>query len=229
MNFRTLVSLLGVVTFFAGCAATSQPYVPLDKAMLNGKAGRVGVAMTTLPTPDTRFPGADCLLCAATASMMNSSLTSHTKKLPPEGLDALKGRLAEMLKSKGTDAVVVADGVDLKSLPDFATKGPNVALKDFTALKGKLSVDKLLLVDVNRLGIYRQYSSYVPSSDPIAEFGFKGYLVNLNNNTYEWYQAFLETKGSEGKWDEPPDFPGPTNAYFQVLEVGKDSLLNAFQ
>ena len=77
--------------------------------------------------------------------------------------------------------------------------------------------------------MYRQYSAYIPVSDPRAELEIKGYLVNLSNNTYEWYQMFGEVKGSDGIWDEPPHFPGLTNAYFQALEHGKDRLLSTFK
>jgi hypothetical protein len=35
-------------------------------------------------------------------------------------------------------------------------------------------------------------------------------------------------KGSDGPWDESPSFPGLTNAYFQVLEMGKDAFLKPF-
>jgi hypothetical protein len=52
-----------------------------------------------------------------------------------------------------------------------------------------------------------------------------GYIVNLKNNTYEWYLPVLVTKAADQNWDEPPKFPGLTNAYFQALEIGKDSFL----
>ena len=228
-KIRSGVSWLSVVILVAGCAATPQSSVELGKDALSPTSGRVGVAMTPLPKIDTRFPGADCLLCLAAASVMNSSLTSYTEKLPPEGLPELKGTLAALIHKKGAEAVVIADDIKVDALPDFASKGPNVALKDFTGLKQKYSVDKVLVIDVTQLGMYRDYSAYIPTSDPRAEFALKGYLVNLSNNTYEWYQTFSEAKGTDGNWDEPPSFPGLTNAYFQVLEEGKDALLGTFK
>lgn len=229
MKTRSILALIGVVVLAVGCATPRQSYVELDKSAINGKSGKVGVAMTPLRKPDTRFPGADCLLCMATASLLNASLTSHTQKLPPEGLPELKDTLAELIRKNGGEAVVIADEIKLDALPDFSGEGPNIARKDFSVLKQKYAIDKILVLDVPVLGMSRQFSGYIPTSDPRAEFEINGYLVNLSNNTYEWYQTFSEAKGTSGSWDEPPDFPGLTNAYFQALETGKDRLVGTFQ
>jgi hypothetical protein len=230
MKSLIFISLLGVVLLAAGCAAPRQPFVELNKKeVLNGKAGKIGVAMTPLPKSDTRFPGADCLLCIATASLVNSSLTSHTQKLPPEGLLDLKNTVAELIRKQGAESFVITDEIKVDALPDYQNKGTNIALKDFTGLKQKYAIEKILIIDVPRLGMYRNFSGYIPTSDPRAEFEILGYLVNLSSNTYEWYQLFTEAKGAQGNWDEPPDFPGLTNAYFHVLETGKDRVLSTFQ
>jgi len=35
-------------------------------------------------------------------------------------------------------------------------------------------------------------------------------------------------EGADGAWDEPPNFPGLTNAYFQALELGMEDFLRPF-
>jgi hypothetical protein len=52
------------------------------------------------------------------------------------------------------------------------------------------------------------------------------YLVNLNTQTYEWYAPINAQKATDKKWDEPPTFPGLTNAYYQAVEAARDSVLN---
>lgn len=81
------------------------------------------------------------------------------------------------------------------------------------------------MIDITGLGIHRTYASYIPSSDPRATVTGASYIVNLNNNTYEWYLPLAIMKSSDNKWDEPPKFPGLTNAYFQALEIAKDSIV----
>lgn len=214
-----------VLVFLTGCATPPQTPVSLAPDTLATKTTRIGIAMTALPKVDTYLPGAGCLLCLAVASAANSSLTAHAKTLPYEDLPGLKDQAAEVIRKKGAQVVVIADDLNIETLPDFKGTGPNVAKKDFSSLKSKYNVDKLLVINVSTLGFIRTYASYVPTSDPKGVLTGTGYLVNLSNNTYEWYNPVNITKSSDGKWDEPPKFPGLTNAYFQALELGKDSFL----
>jgi hypothetical protein len=217
--------LTAVAIFLGGCAAAPQLPVPLASETLSSKTSRVGVVMTPLPKVDTHLPGAGCLLCLAAASIANGKLTTHTQKLPYEELPKLKNDVADLLRKKGTDVTVIAEDLNVDTLPSYATKGPNIATKDFSPLQKKYNIDKLLVININTLGMVRTYSSYIPTSDPKGVLEGTGYLVNLNNNTYEWYLPVNITKSADNNWDEPPDFPGLSNAYFQALEMGRDSFL----
>ncbi|QDQ29368.1 hypothetical protein FNU76_16960 [Chitinimonas arctica] len=181
--------------------------------------------MSALPAANTDFPGAGCLLCLAAASVANSKLTTHTKTLGPEDLPKLKQQAAELIRKKGAEAVIIEEPLVVDDLPSASQKGPNQSPKDFAALKAKYGVDKLFVFDIQFLGMQRPYSSYIPSSDPKAVMLGFGYLVNLSNNSYEWFAPVNIVKSSEGAWDEAPAFPGLTNAYYQVVEAGKDAFL----
>ncbi|NTV10506.1 MAG: hypothetical protein HGA47_06990 [Zoogloea sp.] len=181
--------------------------------------------MTALPKPDTQFPGAGCLMCLAAASIANSSLTAHVKTLSHEDLPQLKSEVASLLRNRGADVVVIDEELKLDTLSDYGSKGPNIAPKNFSPLQQKYRVDKLLVIDITALGFTRTYSSYIPTSDPKGLVQGTGYIVNLKNNTYEWYLPVMITKSSDQGWDEPPKFPGLTNAYYQALEMGRDSFL----
>ena len=220
------VTVALTASVLAGCVTPPQRAVPLST--LDAHAGKVGVAMTALPTVDTYMPGAGCLLCLAAASVANSKLTAYSHTLPPEGMPELKNTIAELLRKKGVDAVVINDNLDLKALPKPKAKGPDVASRDFSALRAKYGVDHLVVIEFNELGFERPYASYVPTSDPKGVVAGVGYEVNLSSNTYEWYMPLDVQVSAEGKWDEPPKFPGLTNAYFQALEMSKDNLTKPF-
>lgn len=220
----TLVSL----SILAGCATAPQQPIQLSQTTLASKTNRIGIAMKALPKVDTSFPGAGCLLCFAAASVANSALTTHTQSLPYEDLPKLKNDVANLLSKKGADVTVIADPIDIDSLPSFDANEPNIARKDFSTLRQKYKVDKLVVIEINALGMERTYSAYIPTNAPMAVLKGTGYLVNLNNNAYEWYMPLSVVKGTEGNWDEPPKFPGLTNAYFTVLENGKDGFLKPF-
>lgn len=228
MKVRFGFILSAIVVFVSGCTSVPQQSVSLSHNAFNSQAGRIGVAMTALPKQDIRLPGADCLLCIAAASIANSSLINHTKTLSYEDLPTLKNRLADLLRKKGADVTVIEGNLNLESLRDFSTKEPNFARKDFSPLRQKYNIDRLLVIDIVAIGFIRTYSAYIPTSDPKALLEGTGYMVNLKNNAYDWYQPISVTRSTDQNWDEPPKFPGLTNAYFQVLEIGKDRFFEPF-
>lgn len=227
MRFIAKAAAAAFVVALTGCAAPPQTPIPLATTTLNNSA-RIGVVMTALPPVEMNLPGAGCLLCMAAASVANSSLSTHTKTLPYEDLPKLKSQVAQALGKKAKDVVVIDAALDLTTLPDAASKGPNLATKDFSSLQKKLGVDKLLVIEIKAVGMERVYSGYIPTGAPLSVLDGAGYLVNLGNNTYEWYKPVRVTRAADGNWDEPPKFPGLTNAYFQVLEMGKDEFVKPF-
>lgn len=228
MKIRFGVILAATVVFTGGCVSPPQQPIALSPSAVGPQAGRIGVAMTALPKLDTQVPGANCLLCLAVASVANATLTTHAQTLTYEDLPKLKSDVASLLSKKGTEVIVIEEDVNIKDLPDFDTQIPNSSKKNFTALQQKYKVDRLLLMDITTLGFIRTYASYIPTSDPKGVMQGAGYIVNLKNNTYDWYLPVHITKSADQNWDEPPKFPGLTNAYFQVLEIGKDNFLKPF-
>ena len=225
MKTRFGILFVLFVVFLSGCASHPQGPISLSRDAVVGQTGRIGVAMAPLPKVDMQVPGANCLLCLAVAYAANSSLTSYGQTLSNEDLANLKNEVATLLRKKGANVTVIDTALDVNALPDVAAKTPNTPRKDFSSLQRKYEIDKILIIDISELGFSRTYSSYIPSSDPKAMLRGAGYLVNLKNNTYEWYEPMFILKSADQVWDEPPKFPGLTNAYYQVLEMGKDRIL----
>lgn len=220
--------LLAVTALLTGCAGQPQRAIAFTAPVVGAQPQKIGIAMTALPKVDTSLPGAGCLLCLAAASIANSTLTSYAHTLPQEDLPKLKNAIADLLRQKGVNVVVIDEAINVGKLPTAATKGPDMAKKDFSALGKKYGIDHLIVIDIWQLGFERPYASYVPVSDPKGAVSGLGYEVNLTNNVYEWYAPVNIRISAEGSWDEPPRFPGLTNAYFQALETSKDSFLKPF-
>jgi len=209
-----------------GCATVQQQPIGFSRdAFTTGKPSRIGVVMTPLPKVDTYLPGAGCLLCYAVAAGVNSTLTAYSHTLSYEDLPNLKKEAAELLVKKGLDATVIAEDLNVSQLPRNSAEGPNMAKQNYSSLKAKYNVDKLLVIEVSAVGFVRTYADYIPTSDPKAEVVGKGYIVDLTTNTYDWYAPVSVLKSSDGEWKEPPKYPGLTNAYFQAIELGKDGFL----
>lgn len=226
---RQFLCWVVVSAFLGGCATTPQGAVAPSGDFITRHEGRVGVVMSTLPKVDTSFPGADCLLCMGAASAANSSLTSHTHTLGTDEVATYKSNMVDALRKKGFTVVDIADSLDIGKLPSAQQKTPGHATKDFSSLKAKYAVDKLCVLEVRQLGIERTYAAYIPTSDPHAIVRGQAYLVDLSSNAYDWYQPVSVTTAAEGKWDEPPAFPGLTNAYFQAIEKARDQYIGPFK
>jgi hypothetical protein len=227
MRIRLRFGLAAAVLFVSGCATVPQSSVQLAPSTLGSQSGRVGVVMTELPKVDTQLPGAGCLLCIGAAMLANNSLIEYSKTLPYEDLPKLKHDIVAALRAKGVDAIVIEKPVNLSELPK-AEKIANGPARDFSSLQQEYQLGKILVIDVAALGFERTYSAYIPTSDPKAMLRGTGYLVNLQTKTYEWYLPVAVLKSTSQNWDEPPQFPGLSNAYFQTLEVARDTFLQPF-
>ena len=224
MKKRLFTAVMASMLLLAGCAAPPQQPVTLSKNVLQTQGSRIGVAMAAPAKANTSFPGAACLLCLAAASMANSSLTTHTQALPLDDLLRLKTDVADALRKRGQAVTVIEEPIKLDDLPKLEA-APNKSRFDFSALRNKHGIDKLLVISIDELGMTRSYASYIPTSDPQGVVSGVGYMVNLRDNTYEWYLPVRQVKSAAGKWDEAPSFPGLTNAYFQAVEGTRDAVL----
>lgn len=229
MSLRKAGLVLASLLFLSACATAPQTPVALaaDHFTVN-KTGRVGVLVADLPKPDTAFPGAGCLLCLLTASTANSSLTDHARKLTTDELKPLKTDLVALLKAQGVEAIVIEDAIKLESLPDRSGAAPNTARKDFSSLRDKYKVDRLLVVNISSVGFTRAYSAYIASGAPQATVQGVAMMVNLGSHALEWYEPINVARAADGAWDEPPKFPGLTNAYYQALESSQDQVKKPF-
>jgi hypothetical protein len=228
MRVRFASLWLVLVALLAGCASPPQPPVGLAGDYFSTRTSRIGVAVSEIPKPDTVFPGADCLLCLAAASIANNAMTGAVQTWSTNDLKSLKAELVAMLAARGQTAVPLDDNLKLADLPDRQGAEPGFARKDFSALAKRAQVDRLLVVDLRALGAWRNYAAYVPTGAPRAVFKAEAYLLDTSNHKLDWYQTFDIARIAEGNWDEPPKFPGLTNAYFQVLEEGKDAIKKPF-
>jgi len=222
----TIAAMVALVAL-TGCATKPQLPVAMKTDTLAPQV-RVGVALTAVPKADTYLPGAGCLLCMAAASMANSSLTAHTKTLASDDLAMVKTQVVESLKKKGVQVVAIDGDLDPTKFPELPNE-PNLSNRDYRRLQAEYKIDKLLIIRLEGVGFLRNYASYVPTSDPRAWVKATGYVVDLRTNAYDWWQPVEVLRPAQGKWDEPPRFPGLTAAYYEAIELAKEQLVQPLQ
>ncbi len=224
MRFITLISALAL-TLLAGCSSTPpQAPIALDDPSQFYASGKVAIVVNTPEKADTYFPGANCLLCAGAAAMMNSSLTNHTQALPVDDFTNLPHTLKDELTALGKD-VVLTEGVVPSKLKKYKSDVANTARRDFSGVASQYGADQVLVVDLSLVGVVRTYASYVPTSDPIPTISGAAYIVNAADQKLVWYAPIRIAKNVEGEWDEADQgFPGVTNAYYQAVEEAMDTI-----
>ena len=94
-----ILAILFIAGLMTGCATTQQPISMEDNFLITGEKV-VGIALTQIPEPDVYLPGANCLLCLATAETANASLSRHTKTLQPDDFKLIKSELVQKFKSR---------------------------------------------------------------------------------------------------------------------------------
>ena len=234
---RAVIKIIFLVAFcgLTGCAAAPQQPIPFDVSTLDRQGVennlKVGIVMTDLPTPDVFLPGANCLLCIAVAEANHQKMSKHVDTFKTDDLFLVKTELALELKEKGIEVVVIDEILVTADLPKNKSEEPNASRVDFSQYKESYGVTHLLVVDIGYLGLNRQYAGYMPQIgawEPYAVVGGLSYLVDLHDNSFEWYFLIAEVKRVTGEWDEPPAFPALTNAYYQALEMAREAIVAEF-
>jgi hypothetical protein len=223
------IYLLLCLLVLTGCATGPAQPILFDQATSSLANSKVAVVVGEIPKPNTYFPGAGCLLCAATAEIANNKLTTFAKALPTTDLGKVKAELINLLKAKGVNVIELPASFTINSLPDTNKKEADSPIKDFSSVRVQYKADKLIVLNFAQVGMQRNYASYIATGAPVAKVQGLAYLVDLTTNKYQWYQPVDVQKGTEGEWDEPPQFAGLTNAYFQAIELSKDVVLDPFK
>ncbi|MCO7226456.1 hypothetical protein [Pleionea sp. CnH1-48] len=230
MKFLSATIACLFILLTTGCATVPQAKVTLNNTFFQQTDKVVGLYVSNLPkNPDTHLYGASCLLCYAVASTANSSLTKHIKTVSTDDLAILEKELTQSLKNEGINVKVIKDKLNIDELKKFSNKDGFHARKDYRSLKEKLNVDKLIVINFKNVGVFRSYSAYVPTSDPMGFVSGELYSVDLVTNRYDLYEPINIKVAVKGSWDEAPNFPGVTTAFFEALELSKSNIMHIFK
>lgn len=226
MKLFSRILFIILLPAFWGCAVNPQLNVNASDEFWQNKEQKIGVYVSAIPEVRGHIQGAGCLLCLAVAAGINSSLATHMKTQSADDLKGIKSELIAKLKAKGLQVTSIDQFINFKKLKRKTSKELNTAKKDFSALGSKYSVDHILVVDIKMIGTMRNFSNYVPIGDPSAIVRGNMYIVNTKTNVYEFYEDINISKLAEGKWKEPPNYPGITNAYYTALVLAKDNIMD---
>ena len=180
------------------------------------------IAVPKLPVPSAMRTGSQGLLDIAVNSAMSDDLSKHLATLELKDFQRSAVKLQQYLTDKGFADVRVVNDVDLSKLPEFnAPDGgsQSFAKRDFRTLANEFNTKRLIILAAGPVGTTRAYYGFVPLGAPSVTFWAHADLIDLSNNTLQWHKAFVNTRAVDGDWDQAPDFPNLTNAFYQSLET----------
>jgi hypothetical protein len=233
MRYLQIPLALVAVLFFAGCAIAPQKPVAITDTYWEQQDQRIGVYVQPIEAPQLYLEGDVRLLDYAVISAVMSSVKSHFSGLDTTDYEFLREDINNHFSQEGKLVKLISEDITLEDLPSF--NDPNAkdelhfSRTDYSQLKNKLEVDQLLIIKAKRVGLARPYASIMPMADPRAIFEIEGELVDLSNNQLLWYSTISHANFSTGDWDEPPTYPGLTNAFYTTLEAAKQEVMTHFQ
>jgi hypothetical protein len=229
-----LLALLSIAVVAAGCVTTT-PNFSARPDFWQQQNAVIGVAIAELPKPTAYKAGSQGLLDVAINNAAGGTLEQHLNTLDISRIEKLSDRIATYLTGRGFKIKQIKEPIKLEALNKIEQnnasggQGSYIASRDFTSLKAKYEVDKLVLVTVSRVGTIRNYYGFIPLGAPAGISNLQGQAINLKNNGLEWNQSVSQiVPSADANWDQPPDFPGLTKAVHSAFDQTRDLLYNNF-
>ncbi|CAD5108595.1 hypothetical protein [Zestomonas carbonaria] len=227
-RYLPLIALFGALLGLTGCA-TPQPPVPLDQAFWTEKQDRIGVAYNDIPKPTVAMVGQQGLLDIAINQGLASGLRSKVETWDAQALERIPVEITGTLKEQGYQAVQLPKPLHLEALGEAKEKKLGYFAVDASPLKQRYQVDKLVLLSFSNAGTERSYYGMIPTSDPVSRIVVSTYVVDLDDNRLLYYKPIVVSRTAEGEWDESPEFPNLTNAFYQALDATHQELVAPFR
>lgn len=225
LPFSAFIALALTMAGLTGCA-TPQPPVGMAAEVWQERNEVIGIALTELPKPDTVLAGNQGLLDLAVNASMAASLTEKVRTWDVSALKSSPQDIQQALEQQGYKTKVL-DHLDITGLKELSAKEGYAEL-DYRPLKSKEGIDKLVLILPVVAGTYRTYYGMMPTSEPVAQVAVNSFVIDLDDNRLLHYQPLVNQRSAAGEWDESPDYPALTNAFYQALDISQESLLVPF-
>ena len=237
INRGTIMKQKLLILFLAlslsGCI-TVTPNFAVKQQFWSDKSKKIGVVIGDMPQPKAHKGGNQGLLDIAINDANASDLDAHLQSLDVSKISTVAVKITKYLKSKGLSVKHIKNNLDLKSLKPFEAENDDAKKiyypsEDYRSLKAQYGVDKLIVINIVRVGTIRDYYGFVPLGEPSGLSHLGGYAVNLSNNQLEWKQTVIhQTPHNSTDWDTPPQFDSLTKAMYTAFNQSKSMLFNHF-
>lgn len=227
-HLRLHLILLVLAAVLGGCASKAQQPLELDNALWNERDEVIGIAYVEPPKPYVSMIGNQGLLDLAFNNSMAAGLKRKVDTWEVASFREVPRQIADELAARGYNARVIETPLQPTLLPKHKA-GLGYASQDYRTLKQQHGIDKLVLVSLGYAGTVRSYYSMVPTSDPVAQIGGLAQVIDLDDNRLLQYKPIALSRAADGEWDEGPEFPNLTNAFYQLLDQTEQQMISPFR
>jgi len=213
------VCLSAVALLALGGCASVQPQIALKPEFKRQKQETVAIVVGKLHKPMSMKVGAQGLLDIAINNAMASGLDKHLAGLDITRFNRVGQQFNSHLTEQGFARVQLIEDFDFASLPEFKEKGRGAGFagRDFRGLAQRYQASKIITLNVASSGTLRAYYGFIPLEGPRARFMIEAQLVNLKDNSLEWYSTVDQVETVVGPWDQPEAYPNLTKAFYRAL------------
>jgi len=212
---------LACVVALAGCGGSKQYRVKAQDEIWTEKEDVIGVVLTAPDKFGFYAEGTATNLDITIINGLMRKLRAHLASLDTAEVFALDKRAQEKLKEHDLRVVRHEGKIDFDDLKNFTPPDKEVeySLTDLRPLKEEYGYDKILLINFTdyKFGISRPYDGFTATGDPYASLVGIAQIVDLESNRLLWYYVFDISKFVEGDWDQPPEYPGLTQAIYDAV------------
>lgn len=232
-SMKIKILLFALIAMLTGCV-TITPNFAVKQNFWNDKSKTIGVVIGNMPKPTAHKGGSQGLLDILINNENASDLETHLQTLDVSSIKNVAFKMSKYLKGKGLKVKTFKNTLNLDALSDFEAENNDAkkiyyADRDYRGLKKKYGVDKLLVVNIVRIGTLRTYHGFIPTGDPSGLSHLGGYVVDLSNNQLEWKQTVVnQIPHNSAEWDAPPKFDALTKAMYTAFKQSKSMLFNHF-
>jgi len=229
---KLFIFVLSLLTL-SSCA-TITPNFSVKQDFWNDKTKVIGVAIGDMPNPTTHKSGSQGLLDMAINNANAGDLETHLNSLDVSKINNVADKITAYLKGKGLRVKRISERVDIESLKEVEAQNDDAkkvyyGSRDYSPLKNKYGIDKIVLINIVRIGTIRNYYGFIPLGAPKGLSHLGGYIINLDTNQLEWKQSVVQTApNAGGEWDTPPNFDGLTDSMYTAFNQSRNMLFNYF-
>ena len=205
-------------------ACTSVNNVPLNRSFWK-KPEQVAVVQEPGFKPQFYPEGQQGILDLIVEDIATKNFRNYLQTLNMKWYPKLKQQFVVSFKKSGVKVKTLSEDISTKNFNYLNKNLQQYAKYDYSFLKTRIGVSKLLLISVDAAGAIRRYYGFIPLSSPKAYVSLTGRLINLKNNRILWRYTAQSTVAVAGKWDQPPMYGNFTVAFNEAVRRAAGELM----